>query len=313
MNINRRAVSAALGMVVAACGGGGDDGGSAAAVAATKNVAIDGVTVSFFTGRSTTFEWAIVGGTVAGLSGYPGSVQGIDLSNVCASGSASADIVKAGTYSGFAAGDKATISFRKCTVSPTTSIDGSVTSTILVPLATPVGKAFAMQARLEPSAFSISAGAITIRYLGTTDFSVNSTSARFDSELSIPAGGTLMAEISGNTHVIYSYLAGTTYRGSDTSTTFTRKLDGTISVAPFGAPQSTLTVATPTAFAGTNSSGSLVASKGVMNVLEKTGATSGVSAAVSVGDASVRVDGDVNLDGAVDASFDATWSELLGL
>lgn len=315
MNIKARAICAVLGLSVAACGGGGDDGGNAAAVAATKNVAINGVAVSFIAGRSAVAEWGIVAGTLAGLSFYPGSAQGIDVSGVCTSGSASADIVKAGTYAGFAAGDKAVVNFRKCAISPTVSVDGSVASTILVPFATPIGTNYALRARFEPKIYSVTDGAVVRRYLGATEFSLTSSSGpSYDAGLSIPSGSALTVEISGNNaRVSYSYLAGTTYRGSDTSTSFSRKLDGTISLVPVGAPPATLTVDTPTAFAGTPRNGILVASQGVMNAREKTDATGGVSSAVTVSGAEVRVDGDINLDGALDVSFGTTWSELLGL
>ena len=199
--------------------------------------------------------------TTAGGSTLPGV-------EVCSGGGTlTSSVSKSGSRVSDATGDQLLVSFSNCSLSGLV-FNGSMRLTAQGTISN-VGSTYNIRYIATLTNWSVRSSSLTTTMGGNMDINSSKTVSAF----TVPANQSLSVTntVSSGTATT-SYRAGTTARSVDTESpnTASRKLDGTVVVST-SSGQLAFDVATPTAFAGTTSSGRFAPNTGVMTFRQSGG------------------------------------------
>jgi hypothetical protein len=260
---------AAIIAVLSACGGGGGDGGSPSTGGTATTSGGPGTTVtpaapSFSQadmqqvaslGIHTdllTDQWS---GPVMNYLGAVASAFGW-LANgdlVCESGTATPNMVKAGTYKGLHAGDQLTITYSQCTPQYSElTLDGTVTLTAISDIDQVALYGYDIKFEAKTSGLSVKNNLGQYQLSGTLDIETNSTVVESTDSFVVPAGNAFVATVNANSSTAtVSYDVGTrfavnakTYGIAEHSATYT--FDGSMSLSSNQSAAMPLTISIPT-------------------------------------------------------------------
>jgi hypothetical protein len=298
-------------LLFTACGGGGDSTPTPAAGGSTRLAQSDIQTtgslgsLTLLSSDSDAKQVMVFADAVLNATSSIGGGSTLPDTAACrTSGSLTASTTKLASRVGYANGDQLLVTFSNCNSGSGLVLNGSLRMTAQGTIAN-VGSAYDIRYNASMTNLSFRTASLTTTLTGGMDINSSNTVSAF----TVPANQSLTSTLnSGSTPVSTTYRAGTTARSVDTVSpnTASRKLDGTVVIAT-SSSQLTFDVATPTAFAGTTSSGRFIPNTGVMTFRQSGGP---LNASISVSGNTATVSGDTDGDGSLDLSFATTWTAL---
>ena len=311
-------ISASIGLaLLAACGGGG--GGDTNSTPPTIHTQSDvlavaglGILSASLTGADIAPDLGVLGALVQGLSSVASGSLAVPASscvdNAAGSGTFSVTLAKSGTYTGFNAGDQISFNFANCDFGGLGYvINGPVTLTLQSAAVNLASDTYSVSFQANTTGLSTTVGGVTVAYTGTSNVITGTTNGNTNSaNFTVPAGTSLTANVTGSSGALsLVYNGGTTFFATDVASpnSASRALNGSVSTGGVA-----LVISTPTALAGTTSSGAFVASSGVIN----TKATAlDLATSTTLSGLIASVNGDTNGDDTLDLAFQSTWLTLV--
>jgi hypothetical protein len=309
-------ISVAFAATLTACGGGGDGDEVTKASPYTKLDAVNSATLGVLT---TTLTGEHVGLAIyyfsevlrifssdtIGTHSFPG--EPCD-DTAAGSGTYSVNVSKDAVRTGFAAGDKIIYTFSKCKYSGLV-LDGTFKLTAQGSVVNLDSTAYSVDYLADMTGFSLTYDAVTTRLYGTAHATYSRTANHVETlGFTVPANQTLTAAVTTSRgDFVMAYGTGTTFAGTEafSANAASRKLDGSLNVQTQSAGAVPSQVSTPTALAGTTTSGKFVATSGVINVKSADLSTSTTFSGVAA-----KVSADTDRNGSLDLVFDSNWTEL---
>jgi len=311
-------ISASIGLaLLAACGGGGGDTNSTPTTIHTQadvlTVASLGVLSVSLTGADIAPDLGVLGALVQGLSSVASGSLAVPASscidNGAGSGTFGVTLSKSGTYTGFNAGDQISLNFDNCDFGGIGYvINGPVTLTLQSAAVNLTSDTYSVGFQADTTGLSTALGGVAVAYTGTANVTTGTTNGTTNSaNFTVPAGKSFTANVTGSSGALsLVYNSGTTFFATDVASpnSASRALNGSVSTGGVA-----LVISTPTALAGTTSSGAFVASSGVIN----TKATAmDLATSTTLSGLMASVNGDTNGDDTLDLAFQSTWLILVG-